>query len=365
MITLTESGRKNFLFLIIAICLIGLTFLNSCKEKNDHYSFKDFSKVPKTDVHLHINSLDPTFMTLASSNNFRVISPNVNSRIPVDDQRSVASAIKKEWPGKFTFLGTFSVDSFGTKNFAENTIATIKKCIDDGACGIKIWKNIGMVLKDSLGRYVMVDDTAFNPIFKYLEDNKIPVMGHLGEPRNCWLPFDQMTDSSNYRYYKSNPQYHMFLHPEAPSYEDQINARDNLLKLHPGLEFIGAHFASLEWSVDELSKRLDAYPNLKIDMSARVGHLQYQSIANYEKVREFMIKYQDRILYGTDITVNESENNPGDKAAMILDRWVSNWIYLATDSTISVKNIKGDIRGLWLPRNVIDKIYNNNAEQYF
>lgn len=157
----------------------------------------------------------------------------------------------------------------------------------------------------------------------------------------------------------------MFLHPEAPSYDDQINARDNLLKLHPGLDFTGAHFASLEWSIDEIAKRLDAFPNMKIDMSARVAHLQYQSIADWKHVRDFVIKYQDRILYGTDITVNPSESDPDSRMKSILDRWVSNWIYFATDSTVTIKNINGEVKGLNLPKTVIDKIYNSNADKFF
>jgi predicted TIM-barrel fold metal-dependent hydrolase len=321
-------------------------------------------KVPKTDVHLHINSLNKSYMELASGYNFRVISPNVDSRIPLDEQLNTASSIAKAWPGRFFFLGTFSVDSFGTDNFADNTIARIKKCMEEGASGIKIWKNIGMVLKDENGNYVMVDDPAFDPIFDYLEDNKIPVMGHLGEPRNCWLPLKEMTDSGNYRYYKSNPKYHMFLHPEAPSYDDQINARDNLLKKHPDLNFIGSHLASLEWNVDEIAKRMDLFPNLKIDMSARVAHLQYQSIADRDRVRNFMIKYQDRILYGTDVTISKDESDPDARTRLLTERWKQNWIYLATDSTLQIANITGDVKGLKLPKNVIDKIYNKNAEKY-
>lgn len=351
--------------LITAIVFFAVFVFQSCKHKEEYYAFRDFKNVRKTDVHLHINSTDRRYMELAAANNFRVISPNVDSHIPLDEQLDTASAIRKMWPERFAFFGTFSVDSFGTKNFPANTIDRIKKCMNAGACGIKIWKNIGMVLQNANGKYVMVDDPAFNEIFNYLEKNKIPVMGHLGEPKNCWLPFEQMTDTGNYRYYKSNPQYHMFLHPEAPSYDDQINARDNLLKLHPALDFTGAHFASLEWSTDEIAKRLDSFPNMKIDMSARVAHLQYQSIADWKHVRDFMIKYQDRILYGTDITVNPSEPNPNGRIQSIIDRWVSNWIYLATDSTVTIKNIKGDVKGLKLPKSVIDKIYNSNADKFF
>jgi predicted TIM-barrel fold metal-dependent hydrolase len=359
------NQRILFLSAILVAGILGFVIIPACSEKTTFYSSVDFERVPKTDVHLHINSLDRRYMELADSFNFRVVSPNVDSRISIDEQLSTAMAIRKAWPEQFAFLATFSVDSFGTVDFAENTVTRIKKCMLAGASGIKVWKNIGMVLKDQGGKYVMIDDPAFDPVFSYLEEYKIPVMGHLGEPKNCWLPLVTMTDSANARYYRANPQYHMYLHPEAPSYEAQINARDNLLKKHPGLDFIGAHLASLEWSVDELAKRMDLFPNLKVDLSARMAHLQYQSISGYERVRNFMIKYQDRILYGTDITINQQDTNFLAKSKTLTDRWSSNWIYLATDSTMRIKDLPGVIKGLHLPKTVIDKIYNKNAERIF
>jgi len=359
--SIPQIGKKITLCILFSLLILTI----SCRKKTEYYTFNDFAKVQKTDVHLHINTLDPRYMELAAKNNFRVVSPNVDSRIPLDEQLSTASRIKKEWPDRFAFLGTFSVDSFGSDDFVKNTINRISECLEAGATGIKIWKNIGMVLKDNAGRYVMVDDPAFDPIFRHIVENKIPVMGHLGEPRNCWLPLEQMTDTGNYRYYKANPQYHMFLHPEAPSYDDQINARDNLLKKNPGLDFTGAHFGSLEWNVDEIAKRLDLYPEMKVDMSARMAHIQYQSIANLERVRNFIIKYQDRILYGTDITINSAESNPEARVQALFERWESNWIYLATDSVQKIRNISGDVTGLKLPKKIIDKIYNENAERFF
>lgn len=365
MINKNQNRPGRNVYTILSLAFSAFLIINGCRENNVFYTANEFIKVPKTDIHLHINSPDPVYMKFALKYNFRIVSPNVDSRISIDEQLNTASSIKKAWPDRFAFFGTFSVGSFGTAGFAENTIARINQCMKEGASGIKIWKNIGMVLKTKEGRYVMVDDPAFDPIFRYLEENKISVMGHLGEPKNCWLPLNEMTDTSNYLYYKANPQYHMYLHPEAPSYEDQINARDNLLKKHPGLDFIGAHLASLEWSVDELSERMDLFPNLKIDLSARMAHLQSQSIRDYQKVRAFMIKYQDRILYGTDITVNSGETNFTEKSQMILERWKSNWLYLATDSSLIIKNLSEKVIGLHLPKTVIDKIYNKNAERFF
>src|SRR5690606_33874276 len=87
---------------------------------------------------------------------------------------------------------------------------------------------------------------------------------------------------------------------EYPSYHDQIHARDQMLENHPGLRFVGAHLGSLEYSVDELAKRLDKYPNMAVDMAERISHLQHQTVSNWKNVRDFMFKYQDRLLYGTD-----------------------------------------------------------------
>jgi hypothetical protein len=235
-----------------------------------------------------------------------------------------------------------------------------------GASGIKIWKNIGMTLRDSSGKFVMVDDTRLGTIFNYLEQQHIPLLAHLGEPRNCWLPVDEMTTANDKRYYKNHPQYHMFLHPESPSYKDQINARNHLLQKHPGLDYIGAHLASEEWSVEQLSRSFERYPQLKADLAARISHLQYQSSKDREKVRNFLIKYQDRIIYGTDMSVNEKDNNYSSVCEGMKKTWLNNWIYLATDSSMIFREMPDTkLKGLQLPREVIDKIFYKNAEIYF
>jgi predicted TIM-barrel fold metal-dependent hydrolase len=360
-----STNFKRLILVVTTISIISGTIILACQDKNEYYSASDFEKAPKSDVHFHYDTPDIYCLKVASELNMRIISPNVDAGFPLDDQLSIASKIRQAFPDRFAFLGTFAVDSFGKPGFADSSINKIKACMKAGASGIKIWKNIGMVLKDDNGRFVMVDNPAFDPIFSYLEKNNIPVMGHLGEPLDCWLPLKEMKDSSNYRYYRSHPQYHMFMHPECPSYEDQMNARDNLLRKHPGLRFTGAHIASLEWSVDEIAKRLDKFPNLTVDLAARMAHLQYQSIQDYQHVRNFMIKYQDRILYGTDVTIAQQDTDHTALSKMLMERWKSHWMYLATDSTQHIKNLTGDVRGLHLPKKVMDKIFNSNANLFF
>jgi predicted TIM-barrel fold metal-dependent hydrolase len=346
------SSMKTAIVALIALMI-------SCNAPDSYYSVADFYKTPKIDAHFHYLTFDSQYIKFASSLNIKLLNPNWDGEYSIDQQLKISEEIHRSFPHDFAFFGTFSVDSFGKPGFADATIERINYCMKRGSSGIKIWKNIGMVLKDQNNRYVMIDDTAFSRIFEFLEKNRIPVMGHLGEPKDCWLPENEMIDPGAVTYFREHPQYYMYLHPEAPSYMAQINSRDSVLGRYPDLDFIGAHLASLEWSVDELARRLDKFPNLKVDMAARMNPIQYQSRLDREKVRNFMIRYQDRILYGTDFEVHDEPGLDSEKVKGNLEKgWLDQWIYLATDSTLEVKGLK-------LPKEVIDKICFKNAEKYF
>ena len=210
----------------------------------------------------------------------------------------------------------------------------------------------------------MVDDPAIEPVIDFIISKNLPISGHLGEPRNCWLPLNEMTVSSDNSYFAKNPQYHMFLHPEYPSYDDQINARDHLLEKYPSLKFIGCHLGSLEWNIDELAKRLEKFPNMAVDLSARICHLQYQSAKDRERVRNFCIKYQDRLLYGTDLADNGTNDGVG-LAKWIHETWLDDWKYFTSNDEMTSDKFKGKFEGLHLPKEVIDKIYSGNAIRWY
>jgi len=347
--------------------MLIVMMMPGCKKSApSFYTWNDFYKVPKTDVHFHYNSPDARYLLFADTLHMKIVSPNVDSGHSVQEQLEVSRELHKKYPILLAFLGTFSLEGFGTPGFAEGVISQIGNDMESGASGIKIWKNIGMVLKDSAGKYVMADDPAFAPVFRYLEENNIPLMAHLGEPLNCWLPLDSMTLGNDHNYFSEHPEYHMYLHPEAPGYKDQINARDSLLRRYPGIRFTGAHLGSLEWSVDELAQRLDRYPHFDVDMSARIGHLQYQSLKDYEKVRNFMMRYSDRIMYGTDGSVSGANDDYPKTTSRLKKMWLDQWIFLATDSVMPVRDLGGQmVKGLRLPAEVLDRIYHGNAEKFF
>lgn len=185
----------------------------------------------------------------------------------------------------------------------------------------------------------------------------------MGEPQNCWLPLEQMIVNNDIEYFKEHPQYHMYNYPEMPSYEEQISARDRMLEKNPKLTFMGAHMASLEHDVDELSKRLDKYPNMSVDLAARIGQVFYQTIEDREKVRNFFIDYQDRLLYATDMS-DGGERNHDQLQQELHDTWLLDWQFLATDDWMTSDRVNEKFQGLKLPKEVIDKIYAKNARKW-
>jgi len=342
------------------------TLAYSCTDR--FYTGEDFSTVLKIDSHIHIGSDDGVFEEQASADNFILITLNVDhsdsSSIRKQFDYAVLSAQKH--PGKVFFGPTFLFDTagWGTEEWSKKIISQLESDISAGAIAVKIWKNIGMTVRDRSGKFIMVDDPGIDAVFNFIKSKNIPVTGHLGEPRNCWLPLEEMTVSSDSSYFAEHPQYHMFLHPEYPSYEDQIRARDNFLERNPDMTFIGCHLGSLEWNVDSLALRLDKYPKMAVDISARTCHLQHQSAKDRELVRDFCIKYQDRLLYGTDVSYGGSDDTDGFKTRMH-NEWMEDWKYFATDTEMTSPLFAGSFKGLQLPKEVVDKLYRENAVKWY
>jgi predicted TIM-barrel fold metal-dependent hydrolase len=338
-------------------------FLSACTK---HYTLDDFDKVKKIDAHMHYNVASLSLIDQAKADNFRLLTINTDypDFPPIEKQQSIAVSLYKSNPEVIAFASTFHMKGWDDPKWVENTVSHLDSTVELGAIAVKFWKNIGMDFRDSSGKLIMIDNPKFDTIFKHLREHYIPVIGHQGEPRECWLPFDKMVIRDLKEYFKEHPQYHMYLHPDMPSYEDQMNARDKMLEKNKNMIFMGCHLASLEWSVDELAKFFDKFPNAVADIAARMNQLQYQTKVDRDKVIRFFDKYQDRILYGTDITFDSSANFQAIKQEAH-KVWLEDWKFLATDSVMTIKDFDGEFKGLMLPRKIIDKIYRLNAERIF
>jgi len=203
------------------------------------------------------------------------------------------------------------------------------------------------------GKFVMADDPKFEPIYKDIARHGKTLMAHQAEPDVAWGPPDPSDPS--WSYYQENPQWFLYKKPGFPSKQEILRARDHVLAMNPDLRMVGVHLGSMEKDLDNIGRHFDRNPNFAIDMAAR---MEYLMLTPREKVRAFLIKYQDRILYGTDLDVLPDSDMQQD-----LKDWqstyVRDWKFLATDQMLEYHGKQ--IRGLNLPQPVLRKLFRTNA----
>jgi predicted TIM-barrel fold metal-dependent hydrolase len=314
--------------------------------------------IPRIDAHVHVAPAPDSFLEMLERLDIRlvnvtVVDPHAPGFDKTEPQTSLAIEASRRSRGRIGWIATFDPVGFEDPGFAQSVGYELQQSFEQGAVGVKIYKSIGMDLKFKEGRYLMPDDPVFAPVFQLIERENKTLMAHLAEPRSSWRPLDPA--DPHYNYYKNNPDWHMYLHPERPSWETIIAARDRMLEAHPKLRVVGCHLGSMEHDVGEIAKRLDRYPNFAVDTAARMVDLMLQP---RDKVRDFMIRYQDRVLYGTDLM----ELEWADPQA-VLNRWEAtydrDWRYFATAEEIQLGS--RTIQGLALPEAVLRKIFHDNA----
>lgn len=330
------------------------------------YAMDDFDRVAKFDAHVHANSADRALLDQAVEDGFELLSINVDYPAfpPVADQHAAALVLAQADPARFHWAATFGMQGYGAPGWIERIGGELSGAVAQGAKAVKVWKNIGMVERNASGELLRIDEPGLAPMAALVQSLGVPLIVHQGEPHNCWLPLEEMTTANDREYFSNHPEYHMYLQPQMPRYEALMAARDRFFAAHPQLPMVGAHLASLEWNVDRLGEFLDRFPDATVDLAARMAQLQHQSVRDHARVRAFFIRYQDRLLYGTDLT-QDPASDPAEFRAQAAQVWRSDWRYLATGESQRIDTIDADVPGLALPREVIDKVYYRNAVRVF
>jgi len=320
-------------------------------------SFAEFTSLEPIDAHTHIGQTSPAFVAMLEHLHMHVldilyVDDASAYRTSLDRQRQDALNFIAASKGYATLCTTFDPFPINSVNFSQNAIGALDEDFARGAVAAKVWKNIGMEIKNARGRFAMLDDPLFEPIYQDITARRKTLIIHAGAVDAAWQPDHPASPRSNY--FEANPQWDMSKIPDAPQKKDILQARDHLLSMNPDLLVVGAHFGSMTEHLDELGTRLDRYPNFAVDTAARVQLLVTQP---REKVRAFLLKYQDRILYGTDLRF---ESGNGDQVAREWEYlYALDWRYFATDDTFVYYG--HPVEGLNLPHPVLKKLYHDNA----
>jgi Amidohydrolase len=332
------------------------------KGSSENTLLASFAAVDPIDAHVHVYSDDHRVNAFVKQYNLHFVDiAVVDDRDPfykaLEPQLQDILALVHSSGGHTSLCTTLSPYDFEKPGFSQRVIRQLNADFSEGAVAVKIYKTIGMEIKKTGGGYLLPDDPVFEPIYLDIAAHNRTVIAHLAEPSSCWLPPDPT--NVDYGYYRQHPEEYAYRHPEWPSKATILAARDHMLQENPKLRVVGAHLGSMELDVNEIAKRFDLYPNFAVDTAARVPYLMLQP---RDKVRSFLIKYQDRVLYGTDIEILP-DSNVEATLNRLKNTYSQDWKYFATNEIVEFQGKK--IQGLGLPPSVLHKLFHDNAVRWF
>jgi predicted TIM-barrel fold metal-dependent hydrolase len=321
---------------------------------------QNFRALAPIDTHAHVFSADPAIISMLQKLNLHILDILVVSDMGVGHgdlatQRREAWAVAHAAGGNVALCTTFDPYSFSRPGYAQTTVRGLNEDFANGAIAVKLWKNVGMEIKDASGKYLMPDDPGFEPILQDIAAKNKTLVAHVADPDSGWQPPNPA--SPDYEYYRDNPKAYMYGKSGVPDKAEILRARDHLLERNPKLRVVGAHLGSMESNLTNLGQHLDRYPNFAVDIAARMPYFEMRP---REEMIAFIRKYQDRLIYGTDI---EFSGKADESVVKLEDTYANDWRYFATSDIIMYKN--KPVQGLNLPATVLRKIYHDNAVKWF
>ena len=245
--------------------------------------------------------------------------------------------------------------------WSEKTAAELERAFNAGAQGLKINKALGLDLRNPDGTYIQADDPRLDPVWAICAKYGKPVMIHISDPIARWEPIGPANERYEAGQWRSDPSdnYHA---TGQPHYTEIWQHQERMLAKHPKTRFVLAHVANMPEDLQRAGSLLDRFANADVEFSARIQELGRQPYT----ARKWLIKYQDRVLFGSDGGPDRD-----------LDRfWTPHWRFLETDDehfdhpAQMLSPLGAPLQGRWriygvfLPDEVLRKIYYRNALKY-
>ena len=234
--------------------------------------------------------------------------------------------------------------------FVHHSVQQIEQAAQQGAAGLKIFKQFGLTFRSADRSLLKIDDPRWDPIWAVCGRLDLPVLIHTGDPAAFFLPIDATNE--RYEELHRHPEW-SFVGESFPARDELLADRNRVIQRHPRTKFIAAHLANNPEDLAEVASWLDAYPNLYVELASRIGELGRQPYTAHQ----FLVRYADRVLFGTD--------GPWPETRLRLY-----WRFLETYDEYFPYSEKDfppqgfwNIYGVGLPDEVLAKIYYRNAAQ--
>jgi predicted TIM-barrel fold metal-dependent hydrolase len=259
------------------------------------------------------------------------------------------AALDDAHPRRFLTYALLDFSGIDDVGWSDREAARLKASFEAGAKGLKFHKTLGLGVRYKDGRFLPVDDPKLDPIWEVCAAFKRPVEIHTGDPGAFFTPLDRFSE----RWHELNEHPEWLFHgKDYPKRPDLHAQRMRVIACHPNTTFICAHMANDGEDLAEVGRWLDGNPNMYVDIDARISELGRQPYS----ARRFLLKYQDRVMFGTDTA-------PKREAYRIYYR------FLETDDEYFDPAGGHHPQGFWmiygvfLPTDVLEKLYYKNAER--
>jgi len=266
----------------------------------------------------------------------------------------------KAFPGRFYTFTEPCYSRFKEPNYPNIQAEAMAQAQRDGAKGLKILKTLGLYLRENIssGTLVKIDDPRFDPMWDACGQLNLPVAIHVSDPIAFFTPTDRFNE--RYEELNNHPDWSFYGH-DFPSNAELLAARNRVIARHRKTQFLVLHVGNFAEDLGNVAENLDRFPNMSVDIAARIGELGRQPRA----ARRFFDKYQDRILFGTDATPHGDEFPQqvfGDQLYEIYYRFLE-----TDDEYFDYAPAKIPPQGRWkiygieLPDTILKKVYYENA----
>jgi hypothetical protein len=258
------------------------------------------------------------------------------------------------YPGRFAALTMSDFAQWDDpvllrKGFVDDCIRHLEEDVALGAGGLKVTKELGLKFQDRDGVLLAVDDPRLSPIWRRAGELGVPVLIHVSDPMAFFEPIDEHNE-----HYLTLQEFPGWSFVDSPVSKAELLAqRNRMVATHPGTTFILPHVANLPEDLASVSELLDAHPNVVIDFSARIDELGRQPYT----ARDFLIRHQDRILFGLDMPVSVEAYRCYFRFLETRDEWFDYPDYIGRFGVYT----RWKLFGLGLPDDVLRKIYHDNA----
>jgi predicted TIM-barrel fold metal-dependent hydrolase len=290
------------------------------------------------------------------------------------------------YPGRFIVFGNVDWCRRDEVGFGQAAAEQMERDVAAGMRGLKVYKALGLAYRHRNGDWVRIDEAAYDPIWAKAGELGIPVLIHSADPMAFWQPITDNNFWNGVLY--GEYEWWSYYRKDYPSREELLAERNEVIARHPHTTFICPHVGSKADCLDSAADDLDAFPNLYYDLSARIPILGL-SRRRAAHSRAFLIRYQDRILFGTDIIYDDTNvptgiqaqclyqpgeiplngADPGKKYVETTAEFFSSHLDFLTTDKVQVdppfkRSRKGfSITGLDLPSEVCAKILHENASR--